>query len=206
MNLGKSLRLRRIFSSGRALIVDLHALSADPIAQVRRLARGPVDAFVLTPGLLEIVAEEIGSVAVVLETGSAAEAVEMGADAMFAGAIQVDAVRTEARRLGMPVFAYKNAADLSADVLCVDPTDTAAFEAGRLLRKPVVVRFGPADAERVVLDAHAVLQSPVEGILLDAQAAEPAALDALHALVHQGVSAAEALALAERAPARGNRI
>jgi DhnA family fructose-bisphosphate aldolase class Ia len=66
MNLGKALRLRRIFANGRALIVDCEPPSDDPVAKVRLLARTGVDAVVLTPGLLDIVAEELGALSVIL--------------------------------------------------------------------------------------------------------------------------------------------
>ncbi len=125
MTLGKSLRLRRIFAQGRALIVDCDPCTDDPLGKVRLLARSGADAVVLTPGQLDLIADELGALAVILRIDggmrarqlvSVQSALEMGAEAVAvsvavgervpAGTLdRFGRVTEEARRLGMPVFA-----------------------------------------------------------------------------------------------------
>jgi len=122
MTLGKTLRLRRIFAQGRALIADSVLLRTDPVGWVRLLGRSGADAVTVTPGTLDLVAEEVGGLAVILRIDSGhlrgqplvsvQAALEMGAEAV---AVRVDTssaaverfgrVSEEARRLGMPVLA-----------------------------------------------------------------------------------------------------
>lgn len=74
MNLGKKLRMRRIFRQGRAVIVPLdHPLFfgpiqglENPVELVRKVAEGGADGVLITPGTLELVADVIGDLAVVL--------------------------------------------------------------------------------------------------------------------------------------------
>lgn len=138
MTLGKTLRLRRVFSQGRALVAVSDPRGTDPLAYVRLLARSGADAVIVTPGPLELVAEEVGGLAVILRIDggiaraqplvSVRAALEMGADAV---AVAVEAsspaaerfgrVSEEARRLGMPLLAevggedWMEAAQLSAE-------------------------------------------------------------------------------------------
>ena len=48
MTLGKSLRMRRIFANGRALVVPLDHRTDDPVPLVRSVARSGVDAVALS--------------------------------------------------------------------------------------------------------------------------------------------------------------
>jgi 2-amino-4,5-dihydroxy-6-oxo-7-(phosphooxy)heptanoate synthase len=93
MTLGKPLRLRRIFSSGRALAVDFTTLHEDVLPKLRIAARAGADALVLTPGLLALAAEELGALAVIMKLDggcrfprqllSVETALEMGAEAVL---------------------------------------------------------------------------------------------------------------------------
>jgi len=126
MAIGKSLRLRRIFANGRALITDCDPCPEDLLAKVRLLSRSGVDAVVLTPGLLELVAEELGVLSVILridggarrpqQLASVQAALEMGVEAVSVSvalrgpgaheSLEFFGRTTEdARRLGMPVLA-----------------------------------------------------------------------------------------------------
>ena len=151
MSVGKTLRLRRLLRRGRAVVVPIdHGLVAgplpgieDPVGIVRRLAQSDADAVLLTPGLLEQVAGELGQLAVVLrvdgcaslQTGgpmrqflSVAQAAEMGADAIIVNAtvggeqesvelLKLGQVAEEARRWGMPVVAEMLSARMLANHL-----------------------------------------------------------------------------------------
>lgn len=74
MDLGKKLRMRRIFRQGRTVIVPLdHPLFfgpigglENPIELVRKVASGGADGVLLTPGTLDLVADVLGDLAVVL--------------------------------------------------------------------------------------------------------------------------------------------
>lgn len=74
MELGKILRQRRIFKDKRTVIVPIdHPLYfgpvpglEDPVALVQRIAQAGADAVLLTPGILESVADVLGEMAVVL--------------------------------------------------------------------------------------------------------------------------------------------
>lgn len=126
MTLGKSLRLRRIFANGRALIVDCDPCVEDSLGKVRLLARTGVDAIVLTPGLLDLVAEELAALSVILRIDggirraqqlvSVQAAMELGAEAVSVSVAiggpgptealeRLGRITEDARRLGMPVFA-----------------------------------------------------------------------------------------------------
>jgi DhnA family fructose-bisphosphate aldolase class Ia len=59
MALGKSLRLRRIFANGRALIVPLDHGTEYAAPLVRSVARSGADAVALSPGVLERVIEDL---------------------------------------------------------------------------------------------------------------------------------------------------
>src|SRR5271157_2363480 len=95
MTLGKSLRLRRVFANGRALIVDCGPLAGECLGKVRLLARAGADAVVITPGLLDVVAEELAGLSVILQIDggpgraqqllSVQAALEMGAEAVLVG-------------------------------------------------------------------------------------------------------------------------
>ena len=126
MTIGKSLRLRRIFAKGRALIADCAPCPEDLLTKVRLLARSGVDAIVLTPGLLELVAEELAALSVILrmdggvrraqQLASVQAALEMGAEAVSVSVAlrgpdahesleRFGRTTEDARRLGMPVVA-----------------------------------------------------------------------------------------------------
>ncbi len=218
MSVGKALRLRRIFGRGRALVVDTPALEPDPVSYVRRLAHTGVDAVILTPGLLETVADELGELAVVLSSPEVEEVLQAGADAVITGYGELRAMTPEARRCGVPVFVEMpatatpdslwEAVHLGADVICVDPRVTAnALQVTRAARRTVLVDVG--SGRNLIEDTYELMQGPAHGILLgESDLIETATLEALHALVHQGVSASEANAMLQRSrPAvHGNRI
>ena len=133
MSLGKSLRLRRIFANGRALIVPLDHRAEDLVPVVRSVARSGVDGVALSPGVLERVIEDLAGLAVVLRLNgskrtpqlvSVQGALELGAEAVL---LRVDAhdtrdlerlghVTEDARRLGMPVIGEILGEDLPAVV------------------------------------------------------------------------------------------
>lgn len=74
MQVGKKLRMRRIFRHGRAVVVPMdHGLVFGPVPSleepaslVRRMAAAGADAILVSPGLLEHVADEVGDMAVML--------------------------------------------------------------------------------------------------------------------------------------------
>ncbi len=151
MSVGKTLRLRRLLRKGRAVVVPIdHGLVAgpvagieDPVGLVKRIAQSDADAVLLTPGVLELVAGELGQLAVVLRvdgctsvrTGgpmrqflSVAQAAEMGADAIIVNAavggdqesaelLKLGQVAEEARRWGMPLVAEMLSARMLANHL-----------------------------------------------------------------------------------------
>ena len=152
--MGKSLRLRRLFANGRALIAPLDHGVEGPVAQVRALARAGADGVAVSPGILEQVVDELAGLAVILRlNGSSMRtpqligvqgALEMGAEAT---ALRVDAhnshdleilgrVTDEARRLGMPVIAdivgedlltaVNIAAEYGVDIIQTHPAGDAA--------------------------------------------------------------------------------
>ncbi len=200
MRLGKLLRLRRIFSQGRALAAVCQPPWKEPVGSVRLLARSGADALLLTPGLLELVAEELGSLAVILRVDGGAvrtrplvgvqAALEMGADAVAlevntgpAAVELLGCVSEEARRLGLPVLArvagedWREAAQISADCgadLIGAPyrRDGAAWrECARAFGKPLLVGPDfPSDAGALLEAIRQVLEEPAQGILLEAPA------------------------------------
>ena len=151
MSIGKTLRLRRFLRKGRAVVVPMdHGLVAgpvpgieDPVGLIKRIALSDADAVLLTPGLLEQVAGELGQLAVILRIDggtsaqkggpmrqftSVAHAVEMGADAVIVNAtifgehegaelLKLGQVAEEARRWGMPLVAEMLSARMMANHL-----------------------------------------------------------------------------------------
>jgi DhnA family fructose-bisphosphate aldolase class Ia len=235
MTLGKSLRLRRVFANGRALIVDCGPLASDCLGKVRLLARAGADAVVLTPGLLEVVAEELAGLSVILRIDggpgraqqllSVQAALEIGAEAVLVGVEapgpgpsavleRFGRVAEDARRLGMPVIAEvfgdgwletaRLAAEFGADVIqarCV-PEGATDRHFVRVTGRPFLASLGEGlPATPGLLDMiYDLMQGAAQGVVLrDRALAEPPMLRAVHGLVHQGISAEEALAIA-RAP------
>ncbi len=151
MSIGKTLRLRRLLRKGRAVVVPMdHGLVAgpvpgmeDPVGLIKRIALSDADAVLLTPGLLEQVAGELGQLAVILRIDGAtsvqgggpmrqftsvAHAAEMGADAVIVNAtiggeqesvelLKLGQVAEEARRWGMPLVAEMLSARMMANHL-----------------------------------------------------------------------------------------
>jgi DhnA family fructose-bisphosphate aldolase class Ia len=235
MTLGKALRLRRIFANGRALIVDCGEPAGEPLGMVRIMARAGVDAVVLTPGLLDLVSEELGGLSVILRIDggmrraqplvSVQAALEMGAEAVLLSIAvrgpgpsdvleRFGRVTEDARRLGMPVFAQiagedwldaaRLGADYGGDVILARfaPERFADRHLIRTIGRPFVAALEEeAAAGAALLGAiHDLMQGPAQGIVLQQAAVleSPALLEAIHALVHQGVSAEEAAAVAGR--------
>jgi len=217
MNVGKSLRLRRIFGRGSALIVDTPALEPDPVGNARRLAHTGVDAVILTPGLLETVAEDLGDLAVILRLARIEDVLHAGADAAITSGPELPDVASEARCRGIPVFvtmrgacsveAVWNAVHVGADVLCLEARYAGgAADVARAAKRAVLAEI--SDAADLVNQAYELMQLPVQGLVLrDAGLTDTGALDALHALVHQGVSVMEATAVLRRSrtATQGNR-
>jgi len=225
MSLGKSLRLRRIFANGRALIVPLDHRADDLVPMVRSVARSGVDGVALSPGVLERVIEDLAGLAVILRLNgskrapqlvSVQGALELGAEAVL---LRVDAhdahdlerlgrVTEDARRLGMPVITeilgedlpavVTIAAEYGADVILTQCTgDLAEFhQTVRTAGRPVLASVGPlgpvTELFRFVNDC---LEAGAQGVVVEPQK-EPV-LAGLNALVHQGVSVAEALEMTE---------
>jgi DhnA family fructose-bisphosphate aldolase class Ia len=225
MNLGKSLRLRRIFAKGRALIVPLDHRTEDPVPLVRSVARSGVDAVALSPGVLERVIEDLAGLAVILRLNgskrtpqlvSVQGALELGAEAVL---LRVDAhdtrdlerlgrVTEDARRLGMPVIAeilgedlpavVTIAAEYGADVIQTQSIGevTDFRQTVRTAGRPVLASAGlPGSVADLLRFVNNCLEAGGQGVVIEPQR-EPV-LAGINALVHQGVSVAEALAIAE---------
>jgi len=231
MTLGKLLRLRRIFPNGRALIVPLDHITVDPVQQVRIVARSGADGVALSPGVLERVTEDLAGLAVILRLNgskrtsqlvSVQGALEMGAEAVL---LRVDAhdprdlehlgeVTEDARRLGMPIITEILGEDLPAVVTIAaeygaDSIQTqimgnlAEFRhtvrtAGRPVLASVTETGSVSHLLRFVNDC---LESGAQGVVVEPKA--ETVLAGISALVHQGISVSEALAMAEseRVPA-----
>jgi class I fructose-bisphosphate aldolase len=241
MSTGKPLRLRRIFTRGRALIVDCDPCPADLLSKVRLLARSEVDGIALTPGVLDVVAEELGALSVILRIDgkthrgqqliSVQAAMEMGAEAVSVG-VATGGPRTEealerfgrvtedARRLGMPVLAEvygedwleaaRLAADHGADVIQARfvPGRSSFRSFARLTGRAFLAtveefRLGP---QGLLAVANEAIEEAAHGLVLGSGVLEQSEcaglLKAVHALVHQGVSVDEALALSEKSGVR----
>jgi DhnA family fructose-bisphosphate aldolase class Ia len=225
MTLGKSLRLRRIFANGRALVVPLDHRTDDPVPLVRSIARSGVDAVALSPGVLERVIEDLAGLAVVLRLNgskrtpqlvSVQGALELGAEAVL---LRVDAhdtrdlerlgrVTEDARRLGMPVITEimgedlpavaTIAAEYGADAIQTQIIgDFADFrQTVRTAGRPVLASAGQLESVNNLLRfVNDCLEAGGQGIVVEPQ--PEAVLAGINALVHQGVSVAEALAIAE---------
>lgn len=171
MTLGKALRLRRIFAQGRALVADCHGPREDPVGWVRLLARHGPDGVVCTPGLLDAVVEDLGSLSVILRMDPGARwtppllsvqaALEMGAEAValrLSTAVgesleRFGRISEEARRLGMPVLAEVSgenwwetarlSADYGADLIRIppEPDETLLRNYIRATGKPLLVSY-----------------------------------------------------------------
>jgi len=225
MSFGKSLRLRRIFANGRALIVPLDHRADDLIPMVRSVARSGVDGVALSPGVLERVVEDLAGLAVILRLNgskrapqlvSVQGALELGAEAVL---LRVDAhdvrdlerlgcVTEAARRLGMPVITeilgedlpavVTIAAEYGADVILTQcSADLAEFHrTARTAGRPVLASVGPLRQVTELLHfVNDCLEAGAQGVVVEPQK-EPV-MGGINALVHQGVSVAEALAIAE---------
>ena len=225
MSLGKSLRLRRIFANGRALIVPLDHRADDLVPMVRSVARSGVDGVALSPGVLERVIEDLAGLAVILRLNgnkrtpqlvSVQGALELGAEAVL---LRVDAhdphdlerlgrVTEDARRLGMPVVTeilgedlpavVTIAAEYGADVILTQCTGSLAefHHTVRTAGRPVLASVGPvAPVKDLLRFVNDCLESGAQGVVVEPQ--KEAVMAGLNALVHQGVSVAEALETAE---------
>ncbi len=103
-SLGKSLRLRRIFRHGRAVIVALdHGNAAgavrgleDPVTLVRTIARAGADGILVTPGILEQVGEHVGDMAVLLRIDGCVSPLVRGPMRLFATVEQAVAMGVDA--------------------------------------------------------------------------------------------------------------
>ena len=225
MTLGKLLRLRRIFPKGRALVVPLDHITGDPVPQVRSVARSGADGVALSPGVLERVTEDLAGLAVILRLNgskrtsqlvSVQGALEMGAEAVL---LRVDArdpgglerlgqVTEDARRLGMPIIAEILDEDLPAVVAIAaeygaDGIQTQIMgnftdfrQTVRTAGRPVLATVretGPVN--QLLRFVNDCLESGAQGVVVEPQA--ETVLAGISALVHEGVSVTEALAMAQ---------
>lgn len=130
MDIGKKLRARRLFKNGRTVIVPMdHPLYfgpisglEDPAKVVNEVAAGGADAVLISPGIVELVADELKDMAVVLRLdgthtrlgkhlerveliSSVEEAVRMGVDAVvvniFVGAENEDVLLAKLGEVAM---------------------------------------------------------------------------------------------------------
>jgi DhnA family fructose-bisphosphate aldolase class Ia len=224
MTLGKSLRLRRIFANGRALIIPLDHRTEYPAQLVRSVARSGADAVALSPGALERVIEDLAGLAVILRLNglkrtsqlvSVQGALEMGAEAVL---LRVDAhdardlerlgqVTEDARRLGMPIITEimgedlpavaTIAAEYGADALQMQIMGNFAEfrQTVRTAGRPVLASAGnPGSVGHLLEFVNGCLESGAQGVVIEPQ--PEIVLAGIHALVHQGVSLAEALVVA----------
>jgi DhnA family fructose-bisphosphate aldolase class Ia len=224
MTLGKLLRLRRIFPNGRALIVPLDHLDGDPVPLVRSVVRSGADGVALSPGVLERVTEDLAGLAVILRLNgskrtsqlvSVQGALEMGAEAVL---LRVDAhdprdlerlgaVTEEARRLGMPIVTEILGEDLPAIITIAAEYGADAIQTHimgdfadfrqtvRTAGRPVLASVSESSPVSHLLHfVNDCLESGAQGVVVGQQA-EPV-LAGIAALVHQGVSVSEALAIA----------
>jgi DhnA family fructose-bisphosphate aldolase class Ia len=161
MSVGKALRLRRLLHKGRALVVPLdHGLVAgplrgleDPVSLVKLIAQSDADAILLTSGMLEQVAGELGQLAVILRIDGAtsvasggpmrqfvslSHAAELGADAVIVNAtiggeqettelLKLGQVAEDARRWGLPLVAEMLSARMLANHLDFAGTGAAVL-------------------------------------------------------------------------------
>jgi DhnA family fructose-bisphosphate aldolase class Ia len=225
MSLGKSLRLRRIFANGRALIVPIDHRAEDPVPLVRSVARSGVDAVMLSPGVLERVVEDLAGLAVILRLNgskrtpqlvSVQGALELGAEAVLLRVDTHDArdlerlgrITEDARRLGMPVITeilgedlaavVTIAAEYGADVIQTQCTGSLAefHQTVRTAGRPVLASIQPPrPVSDLLAFANDCLEAGTQGVVVEPQ--RESVLAGINALVHQGVSVAEALAIAE---------
>jgi DhnA family fructose-bisphosphate aldolase class Ia len=241
MTIGKSLRLRRIFANGRALIVDCDPCPEDLLAKVRLLARSGVDAIVLTPGLLELVVEELAALSVILrvdggshrarQLASVQAALEMGVEAVSVSVAlrgpgshetleRFGRTTEDARRLGMPVLAEtagedwleaaRLSADYGADVIRAPflPGRSGYRSLARLTGRALVTGLEMVTPNLLDLmeNANLAVEEGAHGFVLGREALTRPDCGficrALHALLHQGVSIDEALAMAEKSEGR----
>jgi len=225
MYLGKSLRLRRIFANGRALIVPLDPRMEDPLPLVRTIARSGVDAVALAPGVLERVIDDIAGLAIILRLNGSTRtsqlisvqgALELGAEAVL---LKVDAhdardlerlgsVSEDARRRGVPVIAdiigedlqavATIAAEYGADAVQMQPVADfpALQQAVRTAGRPMLIRARSSESPGNLLRfVNNCLEAGAQGISVEPQ--HEVVLAGINALVHQGVSLGDALAIAE---------
>jgi fructose-bisphosphate aldolase/2-amino-3,7-dideoxy-D-threo-hept-6-ulosonate synthase len=150
MNLGKDLRCRRLNARGRSVIVAIdHGNAAgvvrgleNPVEVVKMCAAGGADGILVTPGLLALVSEEVGNLAILLRLDGCVstigpegpmrvycdveKAVAMGVDAVVLNATigapweaeeleKVGRISAEGRRWGMPVVAEVLSARMMAN-------------------------------------------------------------------------------------------
>jgi nucleotide-binding universal stress UspA family protein len=230
MPLGKTLRQRRIFSRGRALIGTLdthHSFAGDGLGPAARaFARADLDAIILSPGALQFVAEDLGSLALILRlnlnwphapaVASVQSALETGAEAVL---LTVDIenpqhlalfgkVSEDARRAGMPLLAEMTggeyramanvAAEFGADMILLRAGINEAPQlraAIKLVSRPTLAELGILDPPALTRSVQILLDCGSQGIVLSPRPEK--LLNALRALVHEGISLDDTLRLLE---------
>lgn len=121
MSLGKVLRQRRMCPNGRSVIVAIdHGNAAgivrgleNPIDAVKTAARWGADGILVTPGVLNVVAEEIGELAIILRIDGGSTTAGLG------GPMRLMRTVEQALRMG-------------ADAVVINATIGAAYEADEL--------------------------------------------------------------------------
>jgi DhnA family fructose-bisphosphate aldolase class Ia len=179
----------------------------------------------LSPGVLERVIEDLAGLAVILRLNglkrtsqlvSVQGALEMGAEAVL---LRVDAhdgrdlerlgqVTEDARRLGMPIITEimgedlpavaTIAAEYGADAIQMQLMGNFAefHQTVRTAGRPVLASAGnPGSVSHLLEFVNGCLEAGAQGVVIEPQ--PETVLAGINALVHQGVSVAEALAVAE---------
>ncbi len=223
MQLGKALRLRRLYADGRALVGQLDYGRELPISLVHGFARAKLDAVIVSPGMLERIADELNGLAVILRLNlpfgrseqllSVRGALDLGAEAvLLTVAIQdpgevhwLGRVTEEGRRYGIPVIAdmigetvreqVAVAGEFGADViqLTLSGTSNDLRDAVRLAGCAIHVVPPRQGPTDLMRTIGGFLDAGVQGITL--QPMHDQILQAVQNLVHEGISLNDALQL-----------
>jgi DhnA family fructose-bisphosphate aldolase class Ia len=223
MTAGKRLRLRRIFTKGRAVIAGAALLADDPVQKVRLAERAGLDAVVLTPGMLDRIVEDVGALSIILRLNDGQghrqflgvqSALVMGAEAVLIDLTPdgetLARVSEDSRRMGLPLFVNirdggfsegaRLAADFGADVIVTRDLGSGAGyrQLARSTGTHCLAEVGKTtDPAGLLAKLSETMQAGAQGLILSHPSLfEGRVLAGIHALVHQGVSAEEAISLA----------
>ena len=223
MQLGKSLRLRRLYADGRALVGQLDHGREPPVSLVHSFARAKLDAVTVSPGMLERVSDELNGLAVILRLNlpfaraeqllSVRGALDLGAEAVLLTVAIQDAsevhslgrVTEEGRRFGMPVIADMIGENIREQVTCASEFGADVIQltlpgSSKDLRDAVhlagcAIHVSPPRQEPPVLlrTISGFLDVGVQGITLLPM--EEHILKAVQNLVHEGIPLGDVLQL-----------